>query len=580
MSVSLVVIRLEIADQSPLPQGFHYTAVDGMSNDGLQEKALALARHTLSGKSELERAAVLNQHIGSRAMGDMVIETYEPTPGKQSSSRLKLLTIFVTAGGTAPESPSKQLPDQISFFSGNPSVEIVHGIMHLYKTNKMTSLTEDVRRSAMVCILTVPATMTSHDLMKLMAPFNDVMEHMKIIRDSTPNQYMVLIKFCSQADADSFYTACNGRQFNSIEDAVCQLVYVERAEVIKSEEGASLPVMELTELPKCTVCLERMDESVNGILTTLCNHSFHSQCLQRWEDASCPVCRYCQTPEPVEENKCFECGVQENLWICLICGHIGCGRYVSRHAYKHFEETQHTYAMQLTNHRVWDYAGDNYVHRLVASKTDGKMVQFECEGETCQDEKIDALQLEYSYLLTSQLESQRIYWENKIVHLEKETAEEINNMKAKFKETLERCDNLEQRLGEITKEKQSFEKKCTQLNSRVVKLSQELKEEQEMNLCLRANQTQLQGQLAEEEHKAKESERKDVVITELQEQLRDVMFYLETQQKIEQLSTEARSEIQEGQINIPASPSDGALDSAGAGPSSGRGRRGRGRKRK
>lgn len=33
-----------------------------------------------------------------------------------------------------PESPSKQLLDQISFFSGNPSVEIIHGIMHLYKT--------------------------------------------------------------------------------------------------------------------------------------------------------------------------------------------------------------------------------------------------------------------------------------------------------------------------------------------------------------------------------------------------------------------------------------------------------------
>ena len=93
---------------------------------------------------------------------------------------------------------------------------------------------------------------------------------------------------------------------------------------------------------------------------------------------------------------------------------------------------------------------DNYVHRLVASKTDGKMVQYECEGDTCHAEKIDALQLEvhilfvllcllnehrkvltlprclqYSYLLTSQLESQRIYWENKIVHLEKETAEEV-----------------------------------------------------------------------------------------------------------------------------------------------------------
>ncbi|XP_072310384.1 BRCA1-associated protein [Eucyclogobius newberryi] len=599
MSVSLVVIRLEVAEQSPFPRGFQYSAAaESMSEEEQEEKALGIAKLALSGKTHLERTAILHQHIGSRAMGDMLIETFEPSPDKgggeecggsadDSSESVAVkseLDISERAHKNtpvmAPDSPSKQLPDQISFFSGNPSVEIVHGIMHLYKTNKMTSLTENVRRSAMVCILSVPATMTSHDLMKLLAPFNDAMDHMKIIRDSTPNQYMVLIKFCSQADADSFYTACNGRQFNSIEEAVCQLVYVERAEVFKSENGASLPVMELTELPKCTVCLERMDESVNGVLTTLCNHSFHSQCLQRWEDVSCPVCRYCQTPEPVEENKCFECGVQENLWICLICGHIGCGRYVSRHAYKHFEETQHTYAMQLTNHRVWDYAGDNYVHRLVASKTDGKMVQYECEGDLCHDEKIDALQLEYSYLLTSQLDSQRIYWENKITHLEKETAEEINNMKSKFKETLERCDNLERRLGEFSKEKQAVDKKCTQLNSRVVKLSQELKEEQEMNRCLRANQTQLQSQLVEEDRKAKDSlEHKETTISELQEQLRDVMFYLETQQQIEHLSPEARSEIQDGQINIGASPLDSALSSDGAGPSS-RGRRGRGRKRK
>ncbi|ROL46174.1 BRCA1-associated protein [Anabarilius grahami] len=558
MSVSLVVIRLELADQSDSPQGFQYCAVAEMSEDEMREKALVSARVTLDGKSDLERSAILHQHLGSRVMSDMVIETFQPSTGPEEGKEdLKSTgdTSEDAKDQTTPDSPSKQLPDQISFFSGNPSVEIVHGIMHLYKTNKMTSLTEDVRRSAMLCVLTVPTTMTSHDLMKFVAPYNDVMEHMKIIRDSTPNQYMVLVKFRSQADADSFYTTSNGRQFNSIEDAVCQLVYVERAEVIKSEEGASLPVMDLTELPKCTVCLERMDESVNGVLTTLCNHSFHSQCLQRWEDATCPVCRYCQTPEPVEENKCFECGVQENLWICLICGHIGCGRYVSRHAYKHFEETQHTYAMQLTNHRVWDYAGDNYVHRLVASKTDGKMVQYECEGDTCQDEKIDALQLEYSYLLTSQLDSQRIYWENKIVHLEKDTAEEINNMKAKFKETIDKCDSLERKLNELIKEKQSIEKKCSQLNNKVVKLSQELREEQEMNRCLRANQTQLQTQLQEEERRANETTaNKEGQIAELQEQLRDVMFYLETQQQIDRMPADTRQEIQEGQINIAAAP--------------------------
>ncbi|MGH0174518.1 UNVERIFIED_CONTAM: hypothetical protein FKN15_008362 [Acipenser sinensis] len=490
MSVSLVVIRLELADDSRFPEGFQYCAGD-MSDDELIEKSLRSANASLDGKTSTEKTVILHQHIGSRAMMDMAIETISPSQEKGDSehapdaedSKSGVCEAPSTsdtnskstkeAVGTVPDSPSKQLPDQISFFSGNPSVEIVHGILHLYKTNKMTSLTEDVRRSAMLCILTVPATMTSHDLMKFVAPYNDVMEHMKIIRDSTPNQYMVLVKFRSQ--------------------------------------GASLPVMDLTELPKCTVCLERMDESVNGVLTTLCNHSFHSQCLQRWEDATCPVCRYCQTPEPVEENKCFECGVQENLWICLICGHIGCGRYVSRHAYKHFEETQHTYAMQLTNHRVWDYAGDNYVHRLVASKTDGKIVQYECEGDSCQDEKIDALQLE--------------------------------------------------------------------VNTRLAKLSVELQEEQEMNKCLRANQSQLQARLKEEERRLREtSEQKERQITELQEQLRDVMFYLETQQQINQMPAEARQEIQEGQINIAvaASSNSPALGSTGKlSTRKGRGKRGK-----
>uniref|UniRef100_A0A4W3HHE8 BRCA1-associated protein n=1 Tax=Callorhinchus milii TaxID=7868 RepID=A0A4W3HHE8_CALMI len=541
-------------------------------------RSLRPAKGLLEGKTTEEKSTILHQHIGRREMRDMVIETIisRAVQGTGTTEPVDDSKAVKEQGGTLPDSPSKQLPDQISFFSGNSSVEVVHGIMHLYKTDKMTSLKEDVRRSAMLCILTVPATMTSHDLMRFVAPFDDSVVHMKIIRDSTPNQYMVLIKFCSQAEADSFYTACNGRQFNSIEDDVCQLVYVERAEVIKSEDGASLPVMGVTELPPCIVCLERMDESVNGVLTILCNHSFHSQCLQHWEDTTCPVCRYCQTPEPVEENKCFECGVQENLWICLICGHIGCGRYVSRHAYKHFEETQHTYAMQLTNHRVWDYAGDNYVHRLVASKTDGKIVQYECEGDTCQDEKIDALQLEYSYLLTSQLESQRIYWENKIVHLEKDAAEEINNMKTKFKETIEKCDSLEQRLNELIKDKQALERKCSQLNNKVSKLGNELKEEQEMNKCLRANQLQLQSKLKEEEKRLRETcEEKDQQITEAQEQLRDIMFYLEAQQKINQMPADTRQEIQEGQINIAV-----AANTSSTGAITKTSRRGRGKRSK
>lgn len=75
-------------------------------------------------------------------------------------------------------------------------------------------------------------------------------------------------------------------------------------------------------------------------------------------------------------------------------------------------------------------------------------------------------------------------------------------------------------------------------------------------------------------------ELKDVTIGELQEQLRDVMFYLEAQQQIEHLPADARSEIQEGQINIGSAASEDGAASVGAGATSARGRRGRGRRRK
>lgn len=97
--------------------------------------------------------------------------------------------------------------------------------------------------------------------------------------------------------------------------------------------------------------------------------------------------------------------------------------------------------------------------------------------------------------------------------------------------------------------------RCSQLNNKVAKLGLELREEQEMNRCLRDNQQQLQAKLQEEESRGMEkAANKDTQIAELQEQLRDVMFYLETQQQISRMPAETQQEIQEGQINIATAP--------------------------
>jgi BRCA1-associated protein len=43
--------------------------------------------------------------------------------------------------------------------------------------------------------------------------------------------------------------------------------------------------------------------------------------------------------------------------------------------------------MQLGNNRVWDYVGDNFVHRLLQNKEDGKMVALGVDQGGSPDEK-------------------------------------------------------------------------------------------------------------------------------------------------------------------------------------------------
>ena len=41
--------------------------------------------------------------------------------------------------------------------------------------------------------------------------------------------------------------------------------------------------------------------------------------------------------------------------------------------------------MDLKRQHVWDYVGDNYVHRLIQNKGDGKLVELRGEGVSTYD---------------------------------------------------------------------------------------------------------------------------------------------------------------------------------------------------
>ena len=46
------------------------------------------------------------------------------------------------------------------------------------------------------------------------------------------------------------------------------------------------------------------------------------------------------------------------------------------HSHAHFLATAHSYTMELGASRVWDYVGDNFVHRLMQTDSaNGKLVE-------------------------------------------------------------------------------------------------------------------------------------------------------------------------------------------------------------
>ncbi|GAV08742.1 hypothetical protein RvY_18393 [Ramazzottius varieornatus] len=588
MSVWMVILRLELPTEARSPASFDF-ATERHSKQ-LYEPVVP---RFYDSKAEFQ--AAVKRARGKRNFRSYRIETYSPadvakrTMAQGANEKPAIRSRHTsmrsdTGGDSASESGVSNDEYCVQFYYGNPSVEMVKGVLHLFRENERTSLKPNVARSSLLCMLAVPAYLSTHDLLRFAAPFAAEIERLKIIRDQTPNQYMVLLRFRSQESADLFYDHFNGVPFTSIEPGICHLAYVAKVDCVQDMEGGGMSLKGVTELPTCAFCLERMDEAANGVLTILCNHSFHSACLDQWVDSSCPVCRYFQTPQMAEEQACSTCGMSsDDLWLCVICGNIGCGRYSDKHAFVHFEETQHTYALNMKTQRVWDYVGDGYVHRLIQGQdADNKVVEYQA-GSGQQDEKLESITLEYTYLLTTQLESQRHYFEERIENLARAGEEEREKMRRNFDELFakekqlseqrriealcaaeRRAEELGQELeARLTKERDALDKKYQQTVTKLVKVTKDLETEKHMNECLRSNQnehTAIIEKLKKEKELAAAEASKE--ITDLKEQITDLMFHMQTTSRVEELPEAIRQEIQEGNINTQASARSGASTSS------------------
>ncbi|XP_042057208.1 BRAP2 RING ZnF UBP domain-containing protein 2-like [Salvia splendens] len=408
----------------------------------------------------------------------------------------------------------------LNFSSGNPRIEEITGVMHLFR-NDASSDQLPIERNPLICVLGVPNHTTYADFCQFCGPFIQNMLEMRIVRtEGLEDRYSVLIRLDDQKSADYFYKLYNGKCFSSLEEETCCMFFTVDIQYTGSIEHSQPSSASSTELPTCPVCLERLDQDTAGILTTICNHSFHCSCMSKWTDSSCPVCRYCQ--QQPEKSVCYVCQTSENLWMCLICGSVGCGRYREGHAIGHWKETEHCYSLELETQRVWDYAGDNYVHRLIQSKTDGKLVELnhhcvrhydglsESTGHNDSlGDEVEYIKNEYNELLTSQLESQKKYFESLLQEAEEDTERESSLAIEKALNENPKLLKLQKKLDKGIEQKRFLD---------------------EINDNLLRNQSIWESKIEDTEEREKKLLLvKDKRIEELEKQLQSMMAYLETQ---------------------------------------------------
>lgn len=430
-----------------------------------------------------------------------------------------------------------------------------------------------------VLIPAIPSLLTPADFLAFIRNASGVVD-IRLVREASPGQYMALIRFHTSKHASRFAENFSGRPFSSLEPALCQVLWVAEVEFSTRVESIvplfdpadfketlqQVPCngpdddLEAIEVPCCPVCLERLDSSVTGIITTICSHSYHCECMLKWYDGSCPVCRFLLAEEDTEGgNVCGACGCRDNLWICLICGHIGCGRYRSRHAQSHFEASGHTFSLELESYRVWDYVGDNYVHRLVQNQDDGKLVEISHPGSpeprTAEvkkekgfdgDEHPDYI----SSLLVAQLESQRVYYEDKLSALEATWSQQNRMVQT---ESSLRIDQLQHSLQALKLDQDAdhrrTEARIKHLEGRIeelirekIQLHQALAGETAMLDKVMQSQAELEAAL-----RAKEAE-----VIELQEQINDLLMHLEGQRAVAE--SELAGDLRAGTIQLVEAP--------------------------
>ena len=377
--------------------------------------------------------------------------------------------------------------DDIEYWYGNPSIEVCKGEIQI--CSEITNC---------FCIIDIPTSLVIQDICDFLKPFIPSIHELRILRSSSSKFYYCAVLLQHTSESLNFLQEFEGKQYNEIEPNTCNVVS------LKSWDFK--PDASPLQMEKCPICLEEIDKVA---ISVLCGHKFHVKCLALWSDPTCPVCRYHQSPP--DTSACDTCGEETDVRMCLICGELGC----NPHSNDHFASTGHTFFQEVESSTTWDYSRQVSISRLI--NTSDKIVELQ------DSKKSESIMFEYNCLLSILLETQKEFYEAKISEIEKEP----NALAAQVKEVKSENNKLKKLVEEQVRVKED-------LDLVTMKISEETKRKKDLTAINEDLQTKA-GQ--RKVFKVTNEVRQEII--ELEEQIKEMNFYIETQKRLQNMEIDS-----------------------------------------
>ncbi|MES1910889.1 MAG: hypothetical protein MHM6MM_003411 [Cercozoa sp. M6MM] len=369
-----------------------------------------------------------------------------------------------------------------------------------YDVLRTFRLRDRARKNGEFAIVAIADISTEVSLPEIAAKFDvprGAVSDLLVAAQEEENVYCVLLRFHRHEEADEFI------RVNKDVGKVMKVSSFESDFEWKRSQDDPCPIcLEPISWPEEEQCEDEGD--LAGWLyaaqvcaaTVQCKHTFHWRCVLQWQrehsltgDACCPLCRCSLIPTTLNENvtRCAECTLTEELWMCLVCGHVGCGRRQNAHARKHYESTFHAYASHVSDGRVWDYASDDFTERVVLAinaddNNGGAKLVATADASNADKGKLTQVADEFQALLTRELDEQRRFYERRLQQLATEDAD--------IDELRKQQSQVEQRVAHLQEVLQGLRNEVARLKQEAQKLQKhnaELIDEKQEFECLQTN---------------------------------------------------------------------------------------------